>query len=305
MQFISWQPPPATVINMTAAPSELADSVAPSARIRAMAPSLPPSDRRAAEVLAEWGDDVLARSITEVAQAASVAESTVIRACKRLGFTGFQGLKLAIARERRPELEMVADEITEQDSIADVVGKVFAASASVLSEAATSVNTQAVEAVIEAIVAAERVLFVGMGPSSPITQDAAYRFRSIGIRVDAPVDSLTQHLAARLLGPGDVCVVISHTGATRETLAMVDAARAAGAMTAAVTSYARSPLTEAVDHPVIAGGRQLGFRVEAMASRFAHLCVLDAIYVGVAMRTEPHVLDTLAKHHEIATEHQL
>ena len=290
---------------MTSSTSELGAAVAPLARLRAMAPSLPPSDRRAAEVIAEWGEEVLAHSITEVAQAANVAESTVIRACKRLGFAGFQDLKLAIARDRRPQLELVADEITAQDSVSDVVAKLFAASAAVLSEAATSVNAQALAAVIDAVVAADRVLFTGMGPSSPMTQDAAYRFRCLGIKVDAPVDSLTQHLAARLLAPGDVCVVISHTGATRETLPMVEAARKAGAVTAAVTSYARSPLTSAVDHALVAGGRQLGFRVEAMASRLAHLCVLDALYVGVAMRTEPQVLDTLTLHHEIATEHQL
>jgi DNA-binding MurR/RpiR family transcriptional regulator len=290
---------------MTSTADGLAETVAPLARVRAMSPSLPPSDRRVAEVIAGWGDDVLARSITEVAQAASVAESTVIRACKRLGFTGFQGLKLAIARDRRQDLELVADEIAPDDSVADVVSKLFAASAAVLSEAATSVSTASVERVTEAIVAADQVLFVGMGPSSPLTQDAAYRFRCIGVRADAPVDGLTQHLAARLLRPGDVCVVISHTGATRETLPIVAAARAAGAVTAAVTSYARSPLTQAVDHALVAGGRQLGFRVEAMASRLAHLCVLDALYVGVAMRTEPHALHALELHHQVATEHQL
>jgi DNA-binding MurR/RpiR family transcriptional regulator len=291
--------------SMTSSTGELSGTTAPLARLRAMAPSLPPSDRRAAEVIADWGEGVLARSITEVAQAANVAESTVVRACKRLGFPGFQGLKLAIAQGRRSQLELVADEITAHDRVSDVVAKLFAASAAVLSEAATSVNAEALEAVIEAVAAAGRVLFVGVGPSSPMTQDAAYRFRCLGISVDAPVDSLTQHLAARLLGAGDVCVAISHTGATRETLAIVDAAHKAGAVTVAVTSYARSPLTGAVDHALVAGGRQLGFRVEAMASRLAHLCVLDALYVGVAMRTEPQVLDTLTLHHEIATEHQL
>jgi RpiR family transcriptional regulator, carbohydrate utilization regulator len=291
---------------MTAsADGALAESAAPLARVRAMSPSLPPSDRRAAEVIAGWGDEVLSHSITEVAQAAGVAESTVIRACKRLGFTGFQGLKLAIARDRRPELELVADEITEDDTVADVVSKLFAASASVLSEAATSVNTATLEAVIGAMVAADRVLFAGLGPSSPLTQDAAYRFRCIGVQADAPVDCLTQHLAARLLRPGDVCMVISHTGATKETLPIVEAARAAGAVTAAVSSFARSPLTEAVDYPLVAGGRQLGFRVAAMASRLAHLCVLDALYVGVAMRTEPDALQALELHHQVATEHQL
>jgi RpiR family transcriptional regulator, carbohydrate utilization regulator len=290
---------------MSSSVDDLAQSSAPLARVRAMARSLPPSDRRAAEMIAQWGDEVLARSITEVAQAANVAESTVIRACKRLGFTGFQGLKLAIAQDRRPELELVADEIAADDSIDDVVSKLFTASAAVLAEAATTVNTASVQAVVEAIVEADQVLFAGMGPSSPLTQDAAYRFRCIGVRVDAPVDSLTQHLAARLLRPNDVCIVISHTGATRETLPVVAAAHDAGAVTAAVTSYARSPLTRAVDHALVAGGRQLGFRVEAMASRLAHLCVLDALYVGVAMRTQPDAIQALGLHHGIATEHQL
>jgi RpiR family transcriptional regulator, carbohydrate utilization regulator len=270
-----------------------------------MAPSLPPSDRRVAELVAEWGEEVLGRSITEVAQAADVSESTVIRASKRIGFGGFQGLKLAIARDRRPQMELVADEIAPADTLDTVVAKLFAASASVLSEAGTSVSTDALDAVVQAIVDADRILLAGVGPSSPIAQDAAYRFRCLGLRVEAPVDSLTQHLAARLLGEGDICMAISHTGATHETLQSVSAATEAGAITAAVTSYGKSPLTAAVDHALIAGGRQLGFRVEAMASRLAHLCVLDALYVGVAMRTEPTVLDALALHHEIATEHQM
>jgi RpiR family carbohydrate utilization transcriptional regulator len=290
---------------MTSSVDKLAADVVPLARIRAMMPSLTASDRRAAEVIVEWGEQVLGRSITEVAQAAHVAESTVIRACQRLGFGGFQGLKLAIARDRRPQMELVADEIGVDDTVADVVAKLFAASAAVLSEAATSVDTRSLEAVIDAMVGADRVLFVGVGPSSPMTQDAAYRFRCLGLRVEAPVDGLTQHLAARLLRRGDVCVAISHTGATRETLATVAAAKAGGAVTAAVTSYARSPLAEAVDHALVAGGRQLGFRVEAMASRLAHLCVLDTLYVGVAMRTEPEVLKVLELHHQVATEHQL
>lgn len=286
-------------------PEALGADVAPLARIRAIAPSLPPSDRRAAEVIVEWDEEVLTRSITEVAQAANVAESTVIRACRRLGFDGYQALKLAIARDRRPQSELVADEIASDDGMDAVVAKLFAASAAVLSEAATSVNTASLDAVAEAMVRADRVLFVGVGPSSSIAQDAAYRFRCIGLRVEAPVDSLSQHLAARLLRAGDVCVAISHTGSTHETLRSVAAASAAAAVTAAVTSFARSPLTEAVDYPLVAGGRQLGFRVEAMASRLAHLCVLDALYVGVAMRTTPEVLDTLALHHQVASEHQL
>lgn len=284
---------------------DLPDHIAPLARIRALASSLPASDRRAAEVILEWDEEVLSHSITEVATAANVAESTVIRACKRLGFGGFQGLKLAIARDRRPRSELIADEIAVGDSMRDITAKVFAASSAVLADAATSVNIDSLDAVADAIVSAGNLLIVGVGPSSPIAQDAAYRFRSLGVRVEAPVDSLTQHLAARLLRAGDVCLAVSHTGATRETLFSVTAARDAGAVTAAVTSFAHSPLTRAVDYALVAGGRQLSFRVEAMASRLAHLCVLDVLYIGVAKRSEHEAEAALALHHQVAADHQM
>lgn len=270
-----------------------------------MIPSLPPSDRRAAQAIADRGQEVLGCSITEIAQAASVAESTVIRASKRLGFTGFQDLKLAIAKDVRPSLELVADDIAAEDTAPQIIDKVFRTSAAVLAEASTSVDAQALTTVVERLAGASRVLFAGVGPSSPIVQDAAYRFRSLGLPVDAPLDLLTQHLAATMLREGDLCLAISHTGATRETLDIVRTAGEAGATTAAITSFARSPLTQVVDLALIAGGRQLGFRVEAMASRLAHLCVLDSLYVALAMTDEPRALTALEAHHAVSSQHQL
>lgn len=285
--------------------ASLGPDVAPLARIRALALSLPASDRRVAETILRWDEEVLGHSITELAEAAGVAESTVVRASKRLGFTGFQGLKLAIATDRRPRSELIADEISASDRSAEIIGKVFAGSQRVLADSASTVSIRSFDAVAEAIVAASRMLLVGVGPSSPIALDAAYRFRSLGVRVDAPVDALTQHLAAAQLNPADVCIAVSHTGATRETLASVQAAGGARAVTAAITSFAQSPLTKAVDFALIAGGGRMGFRVEAMASRFAHLAVIDALYVAVAIRLGPDAEDALALHHRVAADHQM
>lgn len=86
--------------------------------------------------------------------------------------------------------------------------------------------------------------------------------------------------------PGDLCLVISHTGATKQSFAALDAAREAGATTAAITSFAPSRLAAEVDHALIAGAAAVSVRVEAMASRFAHLVVVDALYVAVVLRDE-------------------
>lgn len=122
---------------------------------------------------------------------------------------------------------------------------------------------------------------------------------------DAPADVHVQHVRARLLTPDDACVVVSHSGSTRETLVVAQAASAAGATTIAITSFARSPLTEVVEHTIVAGTRELAFRLEAMASRLAHLALLDALLVAVADRTEDRARVALQSYTDVLGEHRL
>ena len=99
--------------------------------------------------------------------------------------------------------------------------------------------------------------------------------------------------------------MISHTGATKQSFAALDAACTAGATTAAITSFARSRLATAVDHALIAGAASVSVRVEAMASRFAHLAVLDALYVAVVLRDEQHARQARRTADAIHSENQL
>ncbi|SCD67377.1 SIS domain-containing protein, partial [Streptomyces sp. TverLS-915] len=124
---------------------------------------------------------------------------------------------------------------------------------------------------------ASRVLVVGAGLSQPVVADAAYRLRAVGRAVDAPTDPLTAQLSAGLLTDSSVCLAVSHTGATRSTVDAARRARLQGAAVLALTSYVRSPLTETSDCVLVAGGQDLVLGLEAVASRLAHLAVIDAL----------------------------
>lgn len=280
-----------------AAPDPLAAATA-LARIRALSPSLGVGDGKVAHAVLGLGQDVCYRSIGEVASAAGVAESTVVRACKRLGFTGFQDLKLAVARgagvpARRPPEEPAG-------TPSEILATVLAGSTLVIEEALTTVDPGVFRRLVDLLAASGTVLIAGIGGSSPVAQDAAHRLRSIGLRVDAPVDVQAQQVAARLLTPRDMGLALSHSGATRATLDCIRDARRAGATTAAITSFDRSPLTGAVDLVLIAGGRGSPYRTDAMASRFAHLALLDALYAGVATTTGRRAATALQHGHDIA-----
>ncbi|HEV7941639.1 MAG TPA: MurR/RpiR family transcriptional regulator [Solirubrobacteraceae bacterium] len=254
------------------------------ARTRSLLPSLQASDARVAKVILEQPDAVIYRSVSEVAESAGTSSATVVRCAQKLGFRGFHDLKLALARERatfqavQPQSEEAVDE-----RIA-VLAQVTSAGAQTVRDAAALVDPAAFEATVSALAAASRVLFAGVGTSAPLAQDAAYRFSAIGLRADAYADAHVQHFQALQLQAQDVCVAISHTGSTRETLEVAQAAHDSGARTVAITSFASSPLTELADQVIVAGTREVAFQLEAMASRLAHLALLDALLVAVAAR---------------------
>jgi RpiR family carbohydrate utilization transcriptional regulator len=275
------------------------------ARVRAHLPSLQSADARVAQVLLEQPNLVIYKSAAEVAEMANTSGATVVRCAQKVGFKGFHDLKIALAQELAaiPSPVAVGDEHHDPDTA--VLLQVTAAGAESVRDAAALVDPAVFHATVAALDQARRVLFVGVGTSAPLCQDAAYRFTAIGLLADAPADVHVQHVNARLLGSEDVCVTVSHTGSTRETLEITRAAASAGATTVAITSFAKSALTELVDHAIVAGTREVAFQLEAMASRLAHLALLDSLLVAVAARDSGRAQAALRCYSDVLSEHRL
>jgi RpiR family carbohydrate utilization transcriptional regulator len=276
------------------------------ARVRAHLGTLQGADARVAEVLLRQPNVVIYKSASELGELAQTSSATVVRCVQKMGFKGFHDLKLALANELAVFEQARAEKPPAHgDPRLAVLAQITRAGAESVRDAGALVDADAFEAVVEALAGARRVLFLGVGTSAPLCQDAAYRFSAIGVLAEAPSDVHVQHVQARLLGDEDVCVVVSHSGSTRETLALVQAARAGGATTVAITSFAASPLTEQVDHAIVAGTRELALQLEAMASRLAHLALLDALLVAVAEHDVTRSGAALALYADVLGEHRL
>lgn len=164
---------------------------------------------------------------------------------------------------------------------------------------------------VEALARADRVLFVGAGTSASVVQDAAYRFPLLGIPVDAPTDPHAQHVAGRALTGSDVCVSISHTGATRETIAATTAARAAGATRIAITSHGRSPPASEADLVLVGGirGLSVDFALQdsepvlPTVSRLAHPVVIDSTVVALARQDVDRAASVYSMNSQILASH--
>ncbi|KDA44785.1 transcriptional regulator, RpiR family [Frankia sp. BMG5.23] len=282
------------------------DAAAPAVleRIRALSASLSSAEQRVARQVLADPVAMIHQSVSELAQVSGSSPATVVRFCQSLGLRGYQELKLALIRETLPVERQLVDEVSAADGPDEIAGKVLGGAASALTEAARGIDGGVLAAIADLVVAAPRTLFVAVGTSAPLAMDAAYRLTTVGVDARFAGDAHVQHVTARMLAAGDLCVAVSHTGSTAETLAAMRAAVDAGAHTAAITSFARSPLTELVRHAVVVGSRETAYRIEAMTSRIVHLSVLDALFALVVVRS-PRSPGALAMIADVIVEHRM
>ncbi|MDR0593183.1 MAG: MurR/RpiR family transcriptional regulator, partial [Bifidobacteriaceae bacterium] len=227
---------------------KLTDQPSVAAVARSRANSLSAGERRVCEAI--LGDIAWAveATTTQIGDAAGVSSATVVRTAKSLGYRGFPHLQVMLARDLgtpRP----AADDATP----AGLVRAFFEMVAASAAEMAQLLSDQRIDAVVAALVAAPRILIGGNGVSAPVAQDFAMRLAALGRPASAPTDALDQQIRARLLGPGDVCVIVSGTGATSNSLRAAAAADAAGATVVAMTSFAQTPLSALADIELVVG----------------------------------------------------
>jgi DNA-binding MurR/RpiR family transcriptional regulator len=247
------------------------------ARLRAALPGLGPSERRVAQVILARPAAVTEWSTAELAQAAETSPATVVRACQTLGFRGFQHLRLEIAR--------AAPIDREPSQSAHPLTRIFADAADAITIGRDSVDTAGIDAAVDALAAARRLVLVGTGFSAPPLQDAAMRFATIGRPVEAPSDVLGQQFAAHSLTAEDVCLTVSYSGANTHTLRACRAAKEGGATVIAITSFARSPLTQLADIALVTGPLARAHDIDPFLSRLSHLLVLHTLHSALAARS--------------------
>jgi RpiR family carbohydrate utilization transcriptional regulator len=254
----------------------------PSAQLRAGLAGLPDAERRVAECLlaqpAEAGYD----SVGRLAERAGVSPATVVRLSRRLGYAGYAALKLAVAHEAGR-----ADQFgyrAQGGSTARLHERVMADDAHSIRGGAQAIDAAAFEDAHAAIAGARQVMFAGVGGSAALAALAAFRFAALGVRATSAMDALVQHLQADTLQAGDVCVAISHTGESRDTIDVATAAAGAGATTIGVTSSAGSPLTQAVQIALVCADQHDATARELFANPVAMVSALGALHAGVAAR---------------------
>lgn len=251
------------------------------AAIRSQAPSLLPAEQAVARVLLDRSADIVEMTSTQVAELAGASRATVVRTCQTLGFSGYQQLRVLVARDAASVAP--ARRRDGGDGPGAIVTDAFAGVGAAVEAMTAILDPDAVAGAVAALARAPRAVVVGNGLSASLAADAAGRLTSIGRDAQAPGDAIAQQVASRLLGSGDVLLVISGSGSSTLSLRSVRAAAAAGATVVAVTAFSHSPIATAADIALIVGMPDSSFASELTATtRVPQTILVEGLVAAVA-----------------------
>ncbi len=245
--------------------------------------SLSPAERRVADHVLAHARSALNDPIAEIARAAAVSQPTVIRFCRSLGCDGLSDFKLRLASGLSGTVPLTHTQVTGEDSVLELGVKVLGNTASAILQVREQLNRDLLLRAIDLLAAASRIDFYAVGHFGVVSDDAQFKFLRFGVPSGSYTDPRLQLLAAKVLRPGDVAVVISSNGRIDDLLAVAEAARGRGAAVVAITA-SHSPLARKADVALLVDHVEDVTTQVPMVSRVLHLLVIDILAVGVAMR---------------------
>ena len=245
--------------------------------------NLTPTEQRIASYILKFPEACANMTVKELADVCGTVPSAVNRMCKSVGVEGFARLKIALASAIVHTNDETANiPINHEDDEKAIFNKVFHSGINAIKNTYRMLDFSNIKTMSEKLASANRIFIFGVGTSSVIAVDAAYRLSQLGIQAYAYTDILQMGVVAKNMKDGDIAFGISHSGMTKAVVDTIRAAKQTGAATMALTSFKKSFLYNECDYSVCVYADEKNYPVEAVSARVAHICVIDALMLTIA-----------------------
>ena len=256
------------------------------------------AEKKVADYILENSRDVLFMSITELADACDVGETSVFRFCRTIGMNGYQEFKMQLSlsmQDSDDEAGPLTGHVTADDDLSAVVQKVLTSTQRALSETAALLQPDVLEQAVELLTGANRICFFGVGASLISALKAMNKFMRIEPKVLCVNDAHAQAVQAASLSPQDVAVVFSYSGSTKDTNAVARLAKLAGAKVVSITRFQKSPLTEFTDLTLLCAANESPLQGGSASADICQAFLTDLLYTEYFRRNPARCSEYNAK----------
>lgn len=214
--------------------------------------------RRLSDFLIIHPFDAAGLNIVDLAKAAAVSTASVNRFVTSLGFARFTDFKAQLFADVRsvmaPEAKIAG--LMADDNQTAPIARGLESAALCIAATTESVDVAAIERMVERMLKARKVVFLGLGASH---FTAGYAAHLCGLYLDSvsvlSTEGGTEQSYRRLVGLSeqDVFVAITIPRYSRETVLLADEARQRGAYVVAIADAPTAPVSLAAQDVLVAG----------------------------------------------------
>ena len=245
------------------------------------------SERKTADYVLKNRDRSQYLSIGELAEESGVAEATVSRFCRRLGYKGYNAFKLAIANAGAPKPAAASDKpIRDSDDPIELARKLYAVESEAMLQTLSLLRPAELDKAVTILRNARKVLCMGQGGSMILASEAAHLFSVCEGKYVPVSDSHMQIIASATLTEADAVLFFSYSGATMDMMETLTVVREQGAKTILITRFPRSPGAALADVVLQCGSNESPLEHGSVPARIAQLFLLDILFTRVTL-SEP------------------
>lgn len=231
------------------------------------------AEKKVADYIIANKERVLYMSITDLANACNVGDTSVYRFCRTMDFQGYQEFKmqlsLYLASEDHAESSNEPTKLEEQ---------VMQGHVQAIEESHQLLDQKMLLALIERMENARKIYFFGAGDSLITAQDAWNRFLRITDKVNLITDPHMQAMAISLAKPDDLIILVSYSGATKDIVHIAKKAKENKVQVACITHFKQSPLMAYTDAYLLCGAKESPLEGGSFAVKMGQLYIIDLLY---------------------------
>ena len=206
--------------------------------------------------------------------------ATIIRVCKKNGFSGFKDLKHALQNDINfsQQLNQVNLTSSADEKLPNIVANVLNANISAIQNVYNLLDFEELNQIVTLLLSSRYIYLYGIGASFLVAKDLQQKFERINKRTFLYEDIHLQLVSSTNLEKDDIAIIVSYSGLTKEIIEITKNEKMCGGKVIAITKYGTSRLSSLSDYNLFVPTLEKPLRVGASSSRVSQLSVVDILY---------------------------
>ena len=226
-------------------------------------------------------NEVIRYDVRTLAEKTFSSASTIVRLCKKLGFSGFSEMKNALIYEvaiTESNKKQLNKSVEDTHNVQDTIEMILQKTQTSLTNTSKLQNEDDILEVIDMIERSGSINLFGMGSSLLAARDMKQKFLRVGKVLNIDDDWHTQYLFAKNSDSNTLAIIFSYSGNTKEIIECVKVLKQNSAKIVSITGLLNSYVAKNSDIVLQVAPSEVIPRTGAFSSRISQLHIIDILY---------------------------